>query len=184
MSTDEVAVSAAFPSSLGWMAAVWTGPLLGRLTFGHPTRQQAVEALERYPCAPAARGRFEAELIRRLQTFATGSPDDFLDVRLDLSHVSEFARRVVNHCRHIPFGRTLTYAQLAARAGSPRAARAVGNLMAANRVPLIVPCHRVVGAGGSLGGYSAPGSLRTKRRLLEREGGWGQTMIRAYNRRM
>jgi len=64
----------------------------------------------------------------------------------------------------------LTYGQLATRAGSPRSARAVGNVMASNRVPLIIPCHRVVAAGGALGGFSAPHGTRLKRRLLKLEG--------------
>ncbi|MEX1224432.1 MAG: MGMT family protein, partial [Pirellulales bacterium] len=72
-------------------------------------------------------------------------------------------------CRRIPIGQTMSYAELAAVAGSPGAARAVGNIMAGNRVPIIVPCHRVVGSGGSLGGYSSSGGLRTKRRLLSLE---------------
>ncbi len=81
-----------------------------------------------------------------------------------------FQRAVIDHCRRIPRGEVLTYGQLAERAGYPRSARAVGNVMATNRVPLIVPCHRVVGAGGNLGGFSAPQGLQMKRRLLRLEG--------------
>jgi methylated-DNA-[protein]-cysteine S-methyltransferase len=65
----------------------------------------------------------------------------------------------------------LTYGELAAKAGYPGAARAVGNCMAANRIPLLIPCHRVVCAGGRLGSYSAPGGTVTKRRLLALEAG-------------
>jgi methylated-DNA-[protein]-cysteine S-methyltransferase len=89
---------------------------------------------------------------------------------LDLDGHTAFQRRVIRCCRQIPWGATRSYAELAARAGSPRAARAVGAVMAANRFPLIVPCHRVIGARGSLGGYSAPTGLVMKSRLLAREG--------------
>jgi methylated-DNA-[protein]-cysteine S-methyltransferase len=83
--------------------------------------------------------------------------------------LSDFQRAVVGHCRRIPPGQTLTYGQLAARVGRPRAARAVGRVMATNRFPLIVPCHRVVAAGGVLGGFSAPQGLAMKKRLLAAE---------------
>jgi methylated-DNA-[protein]-cysteine S-methyltransferase len=95
--------------------------------------------------------------------------DDFRDVLIDPGPQTEFQRLVVDHCRQIPPGATLTYGELAARAGRPRSARAIGNCMAANRIPLIVPCHRVVGADGGLRGYSANGGLRLKQRLLDLE---------------
>jgi methylated-DNA-[protein]-cysteine S-methyltransferase len=83
--------------------------------------------------------------------------------------VTDFQRKVLDACRAIPPGETLSYAELAVIAGAPGAARAVGNVMRTNRIPLVIPCHRVVGSGGSLGGYSAPDGLAMKRKLLERE---------------
>ena len=83
-------------------------------------------------------------LVRRLQAFASGRPDPLRDIPVDPGRLSAFRRRVLNQCRRIPYGSTMSYAELAAKAGSPRAARAVGNCMAANRTPLLVPCHRVV----------------------------------------
>ena len=97
---------------------------------------------------------------------------DFSGVQLDLSHLTSFQERVIQRCRAIPYGVTLNYGELARQAGSPRAARAVGNVMATNRFPLVVPCHRVVGANGALGGYSAPNGLAIKVRLLRNEGAW------------
>jgi methylated-DNA-[protein]-cysteine S-methyltransferase len=108
-------------------------------------------------------------LVRRLQEYATGAEDDFLDVEIDSSHLTPFQRRVVQICRKIPFGSSLTYGELAARAGHPRAARAVGSCMRTTRIPLIVPCHRVVGAGGAKGSDSACQATRMKLRLLEME---------------
>jgi methylated-DNA-[protein]-cysteine S-methyltransferase len=104
-----------------------------------------------------------------LQAFARKPDDDFLDLQLDVVNSTEFQLAVVRHCRAIPIGGTLTYGELARAAGHPRAARAVGQVMATNRFPLIVPCHRVVGSNGSLGGYSARDGLNMKRRLLDRE---------------
>lgn len=109
-------------------------------------------------------------LVRRLQRFAVGTVDTFGDVRLDVSGMTPFQRRVVAQARRIPYGSTLSYGELARRARAPRAARAVGSVMAQNRFPLIVPCHRVVGSSRRLGGFSAPCGVGTKRRLLRLEG--------------
>jgi methylated-DNA-[protein]-cysteine S-methyltransferase len=108
-------------------------------------------------------------VLDRLLNYADGEPEDLRDVPLALDHLSTFQRRVVKACRAIPLGERRTYGQLAAAAGSPGAARAVGTVMATNRVPLIVPCHRVVASGGKLGGFSSPQGLAMKRRLLELE---------------
>ena len=109
-------------------------------------------------------------LVRRLQAYAKGaSKDDFRDIQLDLGCLSVFQRRVSEKCRIIPFGTTLSYGQLAARAGSHRAYRAAGNCMAGNKIPIIIPCHRVVPSNRGLGSYSAPGGVRMKKRLLSIE---------------
>ena len=98
-----------------------------------------------------------------------GDRVDFSDVAIQLDHRTEFDRMVTAGCRRIAWGKTRSYAELATDVGHPGAARAVGNVMRRNPIPLIVPCHRVVGAAGRLGGFSAPGGLATKRWLLELE---------------
>jgi methylated-DNA-[protein]-cysteine S-methyltransferase len=106
-------------------------------------------------------------LIRRLQAFASGKrDDDFLDIPLHVSNMTPFQQAVIERCRRIPAGETLSYAGLGKAAGHPGAARAVGRVMATNRFPLIVPCHRVVSATGAIGGFSAPDGIDMKRRLL------------------
>jgi len=80
-----------------------------------------------------------------------------------------FTRRVLTACRSIEFGRTVSYGRLAEMAGKPGSARAVGGVLAQNPLPLIIPCHRVICANGSLGGFSAMGGVRLKKRLLELE---------------
>ena len=107
-------------------------------------------------------------LVRRLGKFLDGNPDDLLDIEIDQSWCTPFQQAVINAVRQIPLGQTRTYGEIAKVAGSPRAARAVGTVMAQNRTPLVVPCHRVVASGG-MGGFSARGGLRTKLRLLETE---------------
>jgi len=91
-------------------------------------------------------------------------------IALDERRLSPFRRRVYHEARRIPPGELASYAALAERAGSPKAARAVGRAMATNPWPLVVPCHRVVSAEGDLHGFSAPGGTRTKATLLEIEG--------------
>ena len=161
--TDSIAI---FPSELGWMAVVGRGDAVRRLAFGYESPDEVLAALGTAKIEAARLGRWNPRLIARLQTYARGAKDDFRDVELDLGPRTEFQRRVVERCRRIGFGRTSTYAQLAADAGSPRAARAVGSVMATNPVPLIVPCHRVLAARGGLGGYSCPLGLEMKKRLL------------------
>ena len=158
-----------FPSALGWMTLIGSGLLLRRLTFGHRGPKAAVRALGPQSAQTARPGSWNRQLVARLQAYASGAPEDFGNVPIETGTLTEFQRRVIRHCRQIPLAKTLTYGQLAARAGYPGAARAVGNCMASNPIPLIVPCHRVVAAGGRLGGYSAPGGTRLKRRLLDLE---------------
>jgi methylated-DNA-[protein]-cysteine S-methyltransferase len=164
------------------MAIAWQEDALRGVVFGYASRRQAAVALARMPGMPIQFWRLLGEgqlaeapdwvrdVVERLRRFAEGEPVDFSTVPLALEHLSPFARRVVAACRRLGWGQLSTYGDLAAACGSSGAARAVGSVMARNCFPLIVPCHRVLGAGGSLGGYSAPDGLRMKRRLLAMEG--------------
>ena len=163
------AILVTLPSPLGWMALIGAGEVLRRLSFGHSSPERAVAGLEPELMRGATPGVWNEDLVCRLEAYASGEPVDFRDVRIDTTAMSEFRRRVLRHCRAIPYGQIATYGQLAAKAGSPKAARAVGSCMAANRFPLIVPCHRVLPADGHVGAFSAPGGVRTKRRLLAME---------------
>ena len=162
-----------FPSELGWMAMAGAGRTVTRLAFGYSTPAAAYRALGSEADDASRDDVWFGELVERLQAYAVGTRDDFRDIRVELEKFTDFQRRVIENCRKIPPGLTVSYAQLAIAAGCPGAARAVGNVMRSNPVPLVVPCHRVVGSGGGLGGYSAQGGLRTKRRLLDMEtNGW------------
>lgn len=159
-----------FSSRLGWIALVTDGNTVEQLTFGHRSPAAAKRGIDPELIARAEIDESETQLSRRLQAYASDGRDAFGDVEVDLDRYSTFQRRVLRQCRHIPVGHTVSYAELAADAGFPRAARAVGNCMAANRTPLIVSCHRVVRSDGRIGPYSGPGGCEMKRRLLELEG--------------
>jgi len=159
----------AFRTPLGWMVILGHGMVLKQVTFGHPSRQAAIEAMDPELARRACHADWNPGLVGRLQAYASGRRDDFLDIEVDPGRSTDFQRCVLDCCRRIPFGTTITYSELAARAGRQGAARAVGNCMAGNRIPLVIPCHRIVAANGKLGGYSAPGGIDLKLRLLEME---------------
>ena len=107
------------------------------------------------------------EARRELDEYFEGRRTEF-DLVTDLSRVSEFPRIVLDELARVPYGELTTYGTLATRVGRPRAARAVGGVMNRNPIPIVLPCHRVVGSTGSLTGYG--GGLERKRALLELEG--------------
>jgi methylated-DNA-[protein]-cysteine S-methyltransferase len=108
--------------------------------------------------------------IDRVQSLLRGERTDLSDVTLDMRGIGVFQQRVYEIARTIAPGATVTYGELAVRLGDPTLAREVGQALARNPFPIIVPCHRVLAAGGRLGGFSATGGVATKRRLLEIEG--------------
>lgn len=110
------------------------------------------------------------ELARRFEAYARGKRGAFTGVKVDLAGMSEFGVQVLKCLRGIGFGKMRTYGRVAEEAGRPGAARAVGQVLAKNPIPLVIPCHRVVGRGGKLGGYSMVGGQALKRQLLAHEG--------------
>ncbi len=119
------------------------------------------------PAVLEAPGRLDA-VRRQLDEYFAGRRETF-ELPLDWSLARQgFGRRVLDATARIPFGGVLTYREIAARAGSPKAIRAAGSALGANPIPIVVPCHRVLRTGGALGGYG--GGIERKRRLLEIEG--------------
>lgn len=145
-----------------------------RLTLGHLSPESARTALSAGDADDSrdspviSESDWNPELRRQLERFAVGERVDFRECLVELPPTTAFQKQILEQTRRIPYGKTLSYSELAAKAGSPGAARAVGNVMRSNRVPLIIPCHRVVAACG-LGGFSAPQGLDLKRKLLELE---------------
>ena len=109
-------------------------------------------------------------VIEAIVALLRSEPSDFSGIMLDMSEVPEFHRSVYAITRAIPRGETLTYGTIAATLGDPGAARAVGQALGRNPFPIIIPCHRVLGVGGKLGGFSGSGGAVTKLRLLTIEG--------------
>ncbi len=109
--------------------------------------------------------------IERIVAHLRGQPSDLSEIALDMDAVGQFERRVYAVARTVPPGSSITYGEVAARLGEPGAARAVGQALAHNPLPIVVPCHRVLGAHGKTGGFSANGGVTTKMRLLTIEGG-------------
>ena len=107
------------------------------------------------------------ELRRELDEYFEGRRKRF-ELPIDWTLVPPFGKRVLKATAAIPFGQTLTYSEVAAKAGSPRGARAAGNALGSNPMPIVVPCHRILHAGGGLGGYT--GGLHRKEVLLRVEG--------------
>lgn len=161
-----------FETDLGRMWMLVQPRHLCRLSFGSPTSRTSAQTIgsDQFETVDEPQAAWQAGLMTTLGRYAQGEPQRFSDIPLQLSWLTPFARRVIHRCRQIPFGKTASYSELAAQAGSPKAARAVGNVMARNRFPLVVPCHRVVGARRTLGGFSAGQGVGLKRRLLQLEG--------------
>ena len=163
---------ALFETAIGACGIAWRHEAIVGLQLPEATRSAAYARLRRrYPdLAQAEPPPAIAAAIGRVTAFLAGAGDDFADLPLDLGAAGEFDRAVYRETRAIPAGSTSTYGAIAARLGDPSHARAVGQALGRNPWPIVVPCHRVTGADGKVGGFSAPGGRATKLRLLEIEG--------------
>jgi len=158
----------------GHFGLVCHGDSVCRTSLPAPNRPAAREALLANSNIPLRDAPFEKDLLgdlqKRIIAYFEGQNVDFsTDPGIDLAHHRAFGQAILAACRQIGFGRTQTYTQLARTAGRSHAARAVGNVMARNPIPLIIPCHRVVRTDGGLGGFSAIGGTATKERMLGHE---------------
>ncbi|WP_437194142.1 methylated-DNA--[protein]-cysteine S-methyltransferase [Planctomicrobium sp. SH527] len=158
-----------FSTQLGWMAIRGTPTGLSALTFGHDNAESALAALNETGEGLNKRGDWVKGTRDLLKAFSRGEEVDLSEIPLDLTHRSPFEQRVRQQLLSVSYGQTISYKELAEASGSPKAARAVGTIMAKNPIPLVIPCHRVLGSGGRLGGYSAPSGLDMKRALLKME---------------
>jgi methylated-DNA-[protein]-cysteine S-methyltransferase len=163
-------VSYAFEPSPGGQLLVAVTPR-GLIRIAYNAEEYADDVLEelarrvspRVVEAPAA-----LDVVRReLDEYFEGKRTSF-DIPVDWRLHDGFGRRVLKATARIPFGKVLTYGEIAAKAGSPRGSRAAGNALGSNRMPIVVPCHRVVRSGGKIGGYT--GGVERKEYLLELEG--------------
>lgn len=158
-----------FETAWGWAGIAGQGNRLKAVVLPLPSPEEAALRLREKTGPGLIPDRdlffFVAEKIK---TYFAGTVVEDWQVEVDLSAYPEFTRKVLEMVGRIPYGECLTYGELAALAGKPGAARAVGQALKRNRCPLIIPCHRVVGAQG-FGGFTAPGGTELKKRLLEWE---------------
>jgi methylated-DNA-[protein]-cysteine S-methyltransferase len=163
---------ALFDSPIGPCGIAWTAAGISGLQLpGADAEGTRRRMSRRFPGAverPVPPGVQRA--IDRILALLSGGRDDLADLPLDLSGVPAFDRRVYEAARNTPPGRTTSYGAIARQLDAPTESRAVGQALGRNPVAIIVPCHRVLGADGRMGGFSAPGGTATKRRMLEIEG--------------
>ena len=161
-----------FETAIGWAAIGWSDAGVVRVRLPDADASRARAAVRRW-LPGAAEARPEASVaaaVERIVALLAGERIALTTVALDMTGVQPFDRRVYGGARAVPAGETTTYGALAERIGAPAEARAVGVALARNPFPIVVPCHRVVAADGRLGGFSAPGGVETKRRMLAIEG--------------
>ncbi len=158
-----------FKTKWGYFGLVGTEYALYRTQLPGPEREKNKSLLLKN--MPAA--QFDKSLFRPLQeqinTYFEGAYVDFRNIPIELEGSSSFLSSVLSACRNIEFGRTVTYAGLARKLNRPAAARAVGNALAKNPLPLIIPCHRIICSDGKIGGFSAAGGTDLKAKLLKHE---------------
>jgi methylated-DNA-[protein]-cysteine S-methyltransferase len=168
-----------FDTPLGRCAIAWSerGVVGTQLPGGDDaaTRRRIVRALP--DAVESTPPSSVADAIDAITGLLAGAPDDLTTVPLDLDGVPEFHRRVYDVARSIPPGETRSYGDVAKALGEPGAAQAVGRALGRNPVPIVVPCHRVLAANGALHGFSAPGGIETKRRMLALEGAGAPTLF-------
>jgi methylated-DNA-[protein]-cysteine S-methyltransferase len=167
-------LAAQFPTAIGNMALAWQGEKIVGV-FLPEKHEKALLALIRSRLGKKkilfseSIPTFAGHLAAQIRSHLRGVAQDFDFTHIDMPGSGPFMRKVYERTRGIPSGTVLTYAAVAKKAGSPKAFRAVGQAMAKNPFPIVIPCHRVVGSSKGAGGFSALGGLDTKARILRIE---------------
>ena len=157
---------------IGFMGIAWSEKGLIRLCLPERSREAVERRLMRHAgvSASTAQPPWVVELIASIKAYAAGEDVDFTGVPVDLAGVDDFRLAIYDAARKLAFGETTTYGELARTAGHAGLARETGAALGANPVPLVIPCHRILAAGGKIGGFSAPGGSVTKEKMLAMEG--------------
>ena len=151
---------------LGWIALVFSDRGLWGCTPPLPSHGTAFQKLSQWGLSGTPSDS-QSDLAYRLQAHLNGDAISYEDIDLDWEGVSAWQRTILEEAKRIPWGETRTYGWITARTALPQAARAAGQALAGNRFPIVIPCHRVVRADGSLGGYA--GGVEIKNKLLALE---------------
>jgi methylated-DNA-[protein]-cysteine S-methyltransferase len=162
-----------FETAMGFSAIVWSDAGVVHFQLPAKTAEAAERRMQRRApdAEPGLPPEDVASVVAAAKRYFDGEETDFSQVQVDLGCEDPFFAQIYAALRRVGWGRTTTYGALAAEVGAGReAARDVGEAMARNPAPLIIPCHRVLAAGGKIGGFSAPGGSTTKIRMLELEG--------------
>ena len=162
-----------FDTLIGRCGLAWTEAGLTGVQLPEADPKQTVARIPRHGAERVEESEVPpqiAEVIAALKAFLSGEPTGFDGLQLDMERHSAFERAAYEALRKVGWGNTVTYGELAEAIGRPNGAQAIGMAMGRNSWPVIVPCHRVLGANGWLGGFSAPGGIMTKKMLLAREG--------------
>lgn len=158
-----------FETAWGWFGLLGEGEALMRSVLPMPTVEDVKSALlagqDRAQEVPRAFLAYQ----QKVKEYYRGKPIDFSDIQVNLSGFSCFYRSILEALRRVSYGQTISYSQLAAQGGYPAAIRAAATAVAANPLPLIIPCHRVIRKDGQLGGFSAAGGAAVKEKMLRWE---------------
>jgi methylated-DNA-[protein]-cysteine S-methyltransferase len=155
-----------FKTEAGWVGLLGSATGLKRTTLPQASKAKAIVALDVDITKATLSREYFKDLIKRFTDYFIGRRLNFPD-KLDLNRATDFQRKVWEVTRCIPYGETRSYAWVAGQIGNTSAARAVGQALGKNPLPIIIPCHRVIGSDGSLGGFG--GGLTLKKRLLALE---------------
>ncbi|KZE99507.1 methylated-DNA--[protein]-cysteine S-methyltransferase [Rhodococcus sp. EPR-147] len=161
--------STMFDTAIGRCGITWTDDGVVAVALPEPSDEAMTDYLAGFGAVERPVDALAADAIERIVALLDGRTVDMSPIPLVLD-VSEFDAAVYTVCSGIPRGATLTSGDIARRLGHPGAAQAVGGALGRNPVPIIVPCHRVLGAGTEVGGFSAPGGTNTKQKILGIEG--------------
>ncbi len=170
---DQIFYYSLTETSMGWVGIAGNEKGLRKLILPERTKEGVLAELNRYfqsniKLIPADEQFFS--IIVKIKEYFAGKRTLFKEEEINLDDYTIFQKNVLLKTREIPFGVTRTYRWIAEQAGYPRACRAVGGVMSINPIPLIIPCHRVLGSYGKLTGFSATGGLALKRSMLKLEG--------------
>ena len=171
---------ALFDTALGTCGLAWDREdRIVAVALPEPDARDVVDYLRGFDATEQTPPEAIGEVVESIGRLFAGEDVDLSAIVVDVADLPEFDRRVYAVTRSIPRGRTLTYGQVAARIGQPLAAQAVGRSLGRNPIPVVIPCHRVLGAGTEVGGFSAPGGAATKGRILAAESvpGFGEPTL-------